>query len=116
MKIALIAAVCLVLVAIIAAENAEPRGRPVKMCHEQKDCDPDQCCVEKMGGYGFCRTFKREGEDCNKGDLNLKGRYIRRCPCAKGLRCVPHVIEQTNEGEVRKYYKCVADDNTFYRT
>nr|XP_042903724.1 uncharacterized protein LOC122270446 isoform X1 [Parasteatoda tepidariorum] len=110
MKIALVAAVCLVLVAVVAAENAKqrPTRRPIKRCNDGDDCADDECCVGVLFLKGTCRQRLGEGKRCNGDEVDIRGKYLVRCPCAEGFKCVPEKVEETIFGKVRINERCTA--------
>ncbi|XP_071033019.1 uncharacterized protein [Parasteatoda tepidariorum] len=108
MKIALVAAVCLVLVAVVAAENAKqrPTRRPIKRCNDGDDCADDECCVGVLFLKGTCRQRLGEGKRCIDDEGGIRGKYLLQCPCAQGLKCIPEKVEEHIFGQVRINERC----------
>nr|XP_042908814.1 toxin CSTX-20-like [Parasteatoda tepidariorum] len=120
MKFALVAVVCLALVAVIVAENARPRDHkrrtpapppsraPSKRCSDQSDCGDDECCVGLKFRSGKCRKLLREGKRCLRDNTAPSGKYTFACPCAEGLSCVSERVTQNKFGKVRNNERCRA--------
>ncbi|GIX99867.1 uncharacterized protein CEXT_164411 [Caerostris extrusa] len=104
---------CVVLVAFLAIGEARTR------CHDNDDCEEDECCIAK-GVFGIrkgvCTRLAEKDESCSEEEETygfFDHKYVDYCPCASGLSCEPSEVKELPFiGTIKIDERCVDVEQT----